>query len=186
MEKNIKKQIRAEVKARRKEAQLQDITEKSFRICHSFCSLSEYREAEFVFAYIDCKNEVQTAEIIKRCRIDGKRVAVPKVFGKIMKFYEIFSDDDLEEGYFGIREPKYLQLEETVVENGLMILPGIAFDLQKHRVGYGGGFYDKYLSEHSGMKKVALAFEFQIYEEVPFETFDILPDKIITETRIII
>lgn len=186
MQKNIKKQIRTEVKRHRKESSLQSITENSLKISKTFLELPEYREAEYIFAYIDCKNEVQTGEILKKCWQDGKHVAVPKVFGEIMRFYEIFSYEDLEEGYFGIREPKHLQLQETVAEDGLMILPGVAFDEEKHRVGYGGGFYDRYLEEHPDMKKIALAFEFQIFEEVPFESFDKQPDKIITETRIII
>jgi 5-formyltetrahydrofolate cyclo-ligase len=62
-----------------------------------------------------------------------------------------------------------------------MILPGVAFDVNRHRVGYGGGFYDRYLAAHPDMKKIAFAFEFQMFDEVPFENFDKQPEKIITE-----
>lgn len=117
---------------------------------------------------------------------DGKTIAVPKVFGEIMKYYAITSYDDPEDGYFGIREPKHAELPEIIAGDGLMILPGVAFDEERHRIGYGGGFYDRYLEAHPRMQKIAFAFEFQMFEEVPFEEFDRKPEKIITEKRIII
>ena len=181
-----KKEIRAEVKKSRKEALPEQIRENSDVICDTFLSLPEYQNAKVIFAYMDCKNEVETQKVIEQCWKDGKIIAVPKVFGKIMKYYEIHSYDDLEEGYFGIREPKHELLKEIESEEGVMILPGVAFDVSRHRVGYGGGFYDRYLEAHPNMKKIAFAFEFQVFEEVPYEVFDKQPEKIITEKRIII
>lgn len=186
MEIKTKHCIRAEVKQRRKETPAKKIRENSDRICERFLALPEYRSADAVFAYMDCKNEVQTKKVIEQCWADGKTVAAPKVFGEIMKYYVIHSYEDLEDGYFGILEPKYERLEEIVCEEGLMILPGVAFDEKRHRVGYGGGFYDRYLEEHPHMKRIAFAFEFQVYGHVPFEDFDQQPEKIITENRIII
>ena len=186
MERSTKKEIRAIVKKNRREATPEQIRENSNEICKQFLNLPEYKEAKVVFAYMDCKNEVETKMVIEQCWRDGKTVAVPKVFGEIMKYYVITSYDDLEEGYFGIPEPKHEQLNEIVCDDGLMILPGVAFDNCRHRVGYGGGFYDRYLEAHPGMKKIAFAFEFQMFESVPFEVFDRQPEKIITEKRIII
>lgn len=181
-----KKDIRAEVKKYRREASLEQIKENSHFIFEQFLQTPEYQEAKVVFAYVDCKNEVETREVIEQCWKDKKTVAVPKVFGEHMNYYVINSFGDLEEGYFGIQEPKYQQLQEIVCEDGLMILPGVAFDVGRHRIGYGGGFYDRYLEQHPHMKKIAFAFEFQIYDKVPFEAFDIQPEKIITEKRIIV
>ncbi|MGN0334999.1 MAG: 5-formyltetrahydrofolate cyclo-ligase [Lachnospiraceae bacterium] len=186
MDTKSKKEIRKEVKAARASAAEPWIRENSRKICETFLKLPEYQEAETVFAYMDCKNEVSTRPVIEQCWKDGKTVAVPKVFGKIMKYYRICSYKDMEEGYYGIPEPKYELLEEAVCEDGLMILPGVAFDTCRHRVGYGGGFYDRYLEAHPDMKKIAFAFEFQVYDEVPFEKFDRQPEKIITEKRIIV
>lgn len=186
MEVRSKKEIRAEVKKYRREAEAGQIGCHSEQICDAFLTLPEYLDAKTVFAYMDCKNEVQTKKVIEQCWRDGKTVAVPKVFGETMKYYVIFSYDDLEEGYFGISEPKFEKLQEIVCEDGLMILPGVAFDTDRHRVGYGGGFYDRYLQAHPNMKKIAFAFEFQMFEKVPYEEFDIQPEKIITEKRIII
>lgn len=183
---NAKKEIRAEVKKHRREALPEEIRENSEMICDAFLNLPEYQDAKVVFAYVDCKNEVETGKVIEQCWKDGKILAVPKVFGEIMKYYEIHSYDDLEDGYYGIREPKHERLREIVSEDGLMILPGVAFDLSRHRVGYGGGFYDRYLEAHPDMKKIAFAFEFQVFDEVPYDIHDKQPEKIITEKRIII
>lgn len=186
MEIKTKKDIRSEVKQRRKEASAAQIQKDSDMICERFLALPEYEKADVVFAYMDCKNEVQTKKVIEQCWADGKTIAVPKVFGEQMKYYAIHSYEDLEDGYFGILEPKHEALEEIVYEDGLMILPGVAFDEGRHRVGYGGGFYDRYLEAHPRMKRIAFAFEFQVYECVPYESFDRQPEKIITENRIII
>lgn len=186
MDISSKKEIRTKVKKYRREAVPKELRKNSRIICRQFLLLPEYQAAKAVFAYMDCKNEVETESVIGQCWRDGKIVAVPKVFGEQMKYYAITSYEDLEDGYFGIREPKHEALQEIVCEDGLMILPGVAFDEDRHRVGYGGGFYDRYLAAHPDMKKVAFAFEFQVFENVPFETFDIRPEKIITEKRIII
>ena len=70
-------------------------------------------------------------------------------------------------------------------KNALIIMPGLAFDEKKNRIGYGGGFYDKYLERHPGLFKVALAYDFQIYKKLETEQFDIRPDIIVTDKRVI-
>lgn len=186
MEINSKKEIRKQVKAARASSDPEWIRENSRRICETFLKSADYETAEVVFAYMDCKNEVATRMVIEQCWRDHKVVAVPKVFGEIMRYYEIHSYDDLEPGYFGIQEPKQEELNEICCEDALMILPGVAFDVQRHRVGYGGGFYDRYLEAFPNLKKIAFAFEFQVFSQVPFESFDQKPEKIITEERIIV
>ena len=89
METRSKKEIRAEVKQHRKEATPEQIRANSNVICEKFLQLPEYKDAEVVFAYMDCKNEVETKRVIEQCWMDGKTVAVPKVLGKIMKYYAI-------------------------------------------------------------------------------------------------
>lgn len=114
----------------------------------------------------------------------GKRVAVPKVTGTHeMKYYYLESFEQLAPGYFQIPEPAWG--EEAKDEDAFLIVPGVAFDKNRHRAGYGQGFYDRYLSVHRKHKTAAVAFDFQIVEEVPAEATDIFPDKVITETRII-
>lgn len=180
-----KKELRAEVKKRRAEADLAVLHVASVRIMESFAALTEYKEATLLLAYVDAKREVETRLLMHRAWQDGKRVAVPRVDGDgIMHYYDIESLDDLEPGSFGIMEPKKsCPLCET--EMGLMLMPGVAFDEHCHRVGYGGGYYDRYLERHPGLVHIALAFSFQVFPEVPFEEHDILPEMIVTEERIL-
>lgn len=179
-----KKVIRKEIFKRRKEADPTMIQKNSELIWQKLFSMKEFQESTWVYLYIDCKNEVKTDGIFKESLRLGKRVAAPKVIGETMIFYEITSMEDLEPGYFGILEPKE-GLAEATGEDGLMIMPGVAFDSFRHRVGYGGGFYDRYLSVHTKHYTAALAFEFQMMEEVPVEPTDLLPDVVITEYQMI-
>lgn len=180
-----KKEIRAEVKKRRAEADLTALHEASARILERFTALAEYKEASLLLAYVDAKREVETRPLMHKAWQDGKRVAAPRVDGDgVMYYYVIESLDDLEPGSFGIMEPKKgCPLCET--ETGLMLMPGVAFDEYCHRVGYGGGYYDRYLERHPELIHIALAFEFQLFSEVPFEEHDILPQRIVTEERIL-
>ena len=132
--------------------------------------------------YADARS-LQIRGVMRYRCIPWKKVAAPKVVGEDMIFYQISQPEDLEPGYFGIREPK-TSLPVADGEDGLMIMPGVAFDNQRHRVGYGGGFYDRYLSKHTSHFTAALAFEFQMMEEVPTEPTDLLPDVVITEKTI--
>ena len=144
-------------------------------------------------------SEIDTTEIILEALRTGKKVYVPKVEGDRMNFYRIRSMDHLRPGYKGIPEPvaqaviaadnadehgKSMELYEYVAEempHALMIMPGVAFDRENHRVGYGGGFYDRYLEKHPQLERVAVAFSFQMLPEVPTEPTDICPQIVVTE-----
>lgn len=180
-----KKEIRAEVKKRRREADEETLHEKSLQILERFRQLSAYKDASLLLAYVDAKREVETRLLMRCAWDDGKKVAAPRVDGDgIMHFYYLRSLKDLEPGAFGIMEPRAdCRICET--EEGLLLMPGVAFDEQGHRVGYGGGYYDRYLEKHPHLIHIALAFEFQIFPEVPSEKHDICPDLIVTENRIL-
>ncbi len=177
-----KKAFRKEVKARRAALSKEQVYQMSQRIAERFLALPQYQEASCIYAYMDCKQEVETGRIIRQAWADGKRVAVPRVRGEVMDYHYIDSFSQLEDGYFGIQEPRE-ELPVAKEENALMILPGVAFDEALHRVGYGGGFYDRYQEAYPGLVRIALAFEFQVFPQVPFEEFDKKPMKIITEKR---
>ena len=132
--------------------------------------------------YADYNHEVITRYIIEESWKLKKEVAVPKVSGKDMIFYKLTDFSQLEEGYYGIPEPTKGQIADW--QDALMIMPGVAFDRDNHRVGYGGGFYDRFLEKHPGLVRLAVAFEFQILEQVPVEPTDILPQIIITEKKL--
>ena len=178
-----KKEIRKKIFKARKEHTDAWIRENSLRITEALTQLPEYRNAERIMAYADYNHEVITRYIIEQAWKDGKEVAVPKVFGKDMVFYRLTDFSQLESGYFGIPEPK--EDGETVSwEEAMMVMPGVAFDVNCNRVGYGGGFYDRFLEKHPEVCRVAVGFSFQILPEVPTEPTDIRPQVIVTEENI--
>ncbi len=178
-----KTDIRKKVFRLRKEAPKEQILRNSHEICRRVISLAEFDRARWIYLYIDCRNEVMTGEILREALARGKQVAAPRVEGKEMIFFRIDGEEDLEPGYFGIREPKQ-GLSAADGSNGLMIMPGVAFDRSRGRVGYGGGFYDRYLAAHPDLFTAAVAFEFQLFDQVPREETDILPRCLITEKQI--
>lgn len=177
-----KKVIRKQIFAARKAHTDQQIDEWSKEIARSVTSLPEYRDAQRIMAYADYNHEVMTRYIIEAAWKDGKEVAVPKVVGQDMVFYKLTDFSQLEKGYFGIPEPARGEIVEW--QDAVMIMPGVAFDRDNHRVGYGGGFYDRFLEKHPQIKRVAVAFEFQMMPEVPTEPTDISPEIIVSEKEI--
>lgn len=164
----------------------EEILEKSRMITKMVLGLQEYHRADTIFCYVDFRKEVQTRKIIEESWKRRKCVAVPRVEGTAMRFYQVKEWSDLKVGYMGILEPVET-CEEISPENEkcLMIMPGVAFDEKRNRIGYGGGYYDKYLSQTNEIYKVAVAFEQQVYQELPCEVHDFKPDIIVTEKRIL-
>ena len=151
-----------------------------------------FKAAETVFVYASYKSEVETKEIIQGALRSGKRVAAPKVYGEEMFFYTINSWEELFPGYQGILEPQNEGREPVVpAKNDVMLVPGAVFDRAGARIGYGGGYYDKYLNKvfaAYGYKPycMALAFACQIYNgKIPAEEHDKKMDCILTERRVI-
>lgn len=177
-----KEQLRKLVHARRGQAALSDLTRDSEIIFRKVSEMNEYIIANSIYAYMDFNNEVLTRAFIAKALGDGKHVAIPKVEDGKMKFYYIENLKQVEEGTHGIMEPKR-GCDPADSETALMIMPGVAFDPKCHRVGYGGGFYDRYLTEHRNHITVAVAFDFQIFDEVPHEDSDVMPLHLITESR---
>lgn len=177
-----KKDIRKRVLAERSFIKKEDWTEKSLRIYEKVITHPLFLNAEEIYCYIDFRNEVGTKKIIEKAWSLGKKVAVPKVTESSMGFFYIQCFDELSPGNWGILEPH----QETVAcgNNVLVIMPGAVFDAEKHRIGYGKGYYDKYLAEHSDYQTMALAFELQMLENIPADEHDICPRIIVTEEHI--
>ena len=188
-----KQSIRKEVTEKKKRMSEEEIIRLSLELKEKFCSLEEYRSACVLYAYISYNQEVRTAPIIEQAWKDKKRVAVPRTFNEeYMEFIYINSFDELENGYMGIPEPKYEVFADDFdriaqEQEVLMLLPGLAFDKEGSRLGYGGGFYDLYLedySEETNFIKAALCYDFQIYEKLKTEDHDVKMDIVISNSRI--
>lgn len=135
-----------------------------------------------IYTYISFNDEVQTQHIIDYAFQNNIKIAVPKIIKKRMDFYYINKMEDLETGFYGILEPRTNHIAKD--NHILMIMPGLAFDNECNRIGYGAGYYDKYLVEnqHLSINKVALAYDFQLVEQLETEPYDIKVDHIITPT----
>lgn len=177
-----KRLIRKQIFAARKQCSDEQIQKWSHQVTDRVTALPEFAGADRILAYADYNHEVITRYIIEEAWKAGKEVAVPKVVGKDMVFYRLTDFSQLEPGYYGIPEPARGEIVEW--EDALMVMPGVAFDIKNNRVGYGGGFYDRFLEKHPGIVRLAIAFDFQILDRVPTEPTDICPQIIVTESNV--
>lgn len=174
----LKKNLRCDMKARRNALADEEKKHAAANCLSKLKELPEFMNADWIYAYIACRNELETADIISWCLSYGKHVAVPKVQGEIMHFYEITALSDCVPGAFGILEPAGEE-KDRITTPGFMLVPGLAFDKNGNRLGYGGGFYDKYLASHEEIITAALGYDFQIVEKVPSEPHDKKMDYLI-------
>lgn len=176
-----KEEVRKIVKGYRQALSNDDAALRSISILNKLFETEQYKQAECVYCYIDFRNEVKTMPLVRKALKDGKRVAAPRISDDdVMEFYYIHGHDELEEGSFGIMEPS-MSCEQASETDALMIMPGMAFDKENHRIGFGGGYYDRYLERENTHFKIALAYQFQIFEQVPYEPHDICPDMVISD-----
>lgn len=186
-----KQEIRIQVRGLRKAMTEQQWREKSHSICEVIRQMPAYQQAQVIYAYLAKQGEVLLDELIRDALAAGKTVAVPKVMGAEMEFFVIRDLQEVEIGCMGIREPlsrerieeKERQRQAEGIPCALMLLPAVAVDEQCHRIGYGGGYYDKYLEKHPDLERLAVAFSFQIYPQVPVEEFDVPLDCVVTEEK---
>lgn len=148
-----------------------------------------FKKSKSIFIYVGFGSEINTADFIKEFLKMGKRIFIPRtnIKERTMEAVEIKSLDNLIKDKYGILEPaKEIKAEEKI-NLDLIILPGVVFDKNGGRVGYGGGYYDKYLQNlDKRIPKVAMCYDFQVIDSVPVEEHDIKADYIITEERIVI
>ena len=173
-----KKELRARIRSRKRAMTEEEVCRRSARLTELFLQSDAYRRAKSVYGYLPYNQEVRTVPLLEQAIRDGKRVAVPKVYGDEMKFLWMEDLTQVSKGYAGIPEP----IADGPVaddETALVLMPGLAFDEEGHRIGYGGGFYDKFLSREPGHPTLALCYEFQMQPHVDTEEFDIPVDCVI-------
>lgn len=186
-----KQDIRSRYLSIRDSLSTEDRIQKSRKIWENFKNDLIYQKAQAVLVYMDYRSEVMTTGLVEELLKDSaKRVFAPKVEGMHINFYEIKSLEELESGYQGIREPKEsperkFSREMANKMRTVILIPGAVFDRQRGRMGYGKGFYDRFLSSYQGIYGVALAFSCQIAKMVPMENHDKRPDMVVTENEII-
>ena len=173
-----KKELRAKIKEAKKAMTEIQIDELSSDLCRQFLATEEYRNAKTIYGYLPYNQEVRTWALLEQALKDGKKVAVPKVYGDDMRF--IYMDDlsAVSDGYAGIPEPI---ADAPVADDptALVLMPGLAFDREGHRIGYGGGFYDRFLENEPNHPTVALCYHFQMLEHLDTEEHDIPVDRVL-------
>lgn len=186
-----KSSIRKQILSLRNAMSICEIQEKSSAIFHNAFSLLSVQAADYILCYAGYKSEVMTNDLICELLKLGKKVYLPRVSGEDMEFYRIQSLADLTEGYKGIPEPSVAcsdmftkALWEIQKERVIMFLPGAAFSENGSRIGYGKGYYDRYLSKIPCSERIALCYELQIADYIPADVHDIPVTIIVTEEKI--
>ena len=173
-----KAELRAMIRARKRAMTPEQIDEKSRQLGALFAASELYRNASTIYGYLPYNQEVRTTPMLERALAEGKRIAVPKVYGEEMKFIYLSDLSRVEKGYAGIPEP----IEDGPVADdptALVLMPGLAFDRAGHRIGYGGGFYDKFLTQEPDHPTLALCYDFQMLDTLQTEEFDIPVDLVL-------
>ena len=182
----MKEELRKELMKIRNNLSESELLEKSKQIKKRLYEMKEFQQASAILFYVSYDNEVYTHEMIKEC-ISEKNIVVPVTDKQKRQLLlsKLRNWNDLTIGSYDILEPKKEKLKKISIDDvDLVIVPGIGFDEKGSRLGHGKGYYDNLLN-HSKALKIALAFEFQIVENIPTEKHDIPVDKIVTEKRII-
>lgn len=181
--------IRKQILVRRNELSQEERKDKSRIITEKLLALQEYWKAEAVLGFLGYGSEVETLSFLEKAVLDGKRVYCPvSEPDGTMEFYRFTGRNALREGYKGIMEPSreaelFDRKQPKEEGHSLMIMPGVAFDKKCHRIGYGKGFYDRYLASFAPDFTAAVCFSCQIVEALPTEEHDFIPDMVLTENR---
>jgi len=184
-----KKALRKAMMERRKNIPQEERKEKSNRIKERLFSLELFKKANFIFTFISTEEEVDTHEIIKESINMGKRIGVPITLSKEKRMMVSEIQDfasELEIGYYNILTPKKEYIREVDPEEiDMVLVPGLIFREDGYRIGYGGGYYDRFLGGIDSVIKIGLCYEMQLSEDIPIDTYDIPVNYIITEERLI-
>ena len=141
-----------------------------------------FKESECILTYVSTKTEVDTRRLIEYSLGIEKTVAVPRcdVKGNMMKYYRINSFDDLEKSFFNILEPDRFCNEQLDFSNALCIVPGLSFDIKGYRLGYGRGYFDRFLNENP-VRSIGLCYKSFLVDKLPVEEFDKAVDAVLTD-----
>ena len=170
--------LRKQIREKKRAMTEGEILEASARLGQLFATSEAYRQAKSIYGYLPYNQEVRTVPMLEQALRDGKRVAVPKCYGDEMRFIWMEDLSKVEKGYAGIPEP----VEDGPVaddETALVLMPGLAFDPEGRRIGYGGGFYDRFLAKEPDHPTLALCYAFQMLPKLETEEFDIPVDCVL-------
>ncbi len=180
----MKNQLKELILEKRNSLSKDEAIEKSKKIEENLFNIDHYKKSKTVMFFVSFNSEVHTHEMIKEA-LKNKTVIIPKVVYKEIEPSVIIDFDNLiPSEKFGILEP--IEIMKTAYKNiDLVIVPGAVFDKQGHRIGYGFGYYDRFLAKVPKAVKIGLAFDFQIIDKIPNHAHDVPVDLIVTEERVV-
>lgn len=178
-----KRSIREDLLARRRHCSVETCLGLSLEIQAKFVDSELFRNAASLALYSAVHNEVLTEEIARQAAALGKTLLYPRVAAAGLEFVAVASVDQLRPGTFGVLEPQGADVR-PVAEVDVLIVPGVAFDLRGHRLGYGKGYYDRALSSSlERTVRVGLAYDFQVLDVLPIDEHDQTISVVMTESR---
>jgi 5-formyltetrahydrofolate cyclo-ligase len=183
----LKNKLRKEIRGKRDKIAAYERKNKSEIIAEKFYLTDYYTKAYKILAYYPFGSEVDTTLLIIRALENNKSIILPKVFDRELKLYYLDKlSGQLEKSKYGIMEPITRFCRPAKIKDiELAIIPGLGFDKNLNRLGYGGGFYDRLLTLiPEEIKKIALCFDIQILDSIPATEHDIKIDVLITESKI--
>lgn len=181
-----KKALRRDLLARRRAMDQAAWQTASKAAQQRLADLELFQQAGCIALYSPIQQEVDTELLFTTARSTGKRVLYPVVCGNNLQFREVSEIGQRTAGAFGILEPCNVGEDHSLAAVDLIVVPGVAFDLQGHRIGFGKGYYDRCLSQHQKHGTlIGLCHDFQLLEQVPAEGHDIRMQYIVTDTRIV-
>ena len=173
-----KKELRQKIRQQKRNMTAEEVETASRSLAEQFWRSPYYQNASVIYGYLPYNQEVRTVPILEQALRDGKKVAVPKVYGDTMRFIYLEDLSQVAPSSMGIPEPI---ADDPVAEDAraLVLMPGLAFDKKGNRMGYGGGYYDKFLSQEPNHPTVALCYAFQMVDAIPTEDYDIPVDCVL-------
>ena len=177
--------VRQRTRSERDSMSLTAIRTKSERIQEKFIALKEFGRSKVLASYYPFGSEVRTFTITQKAFENNKVIGLPKISRRLMDFYQIMPDTNFYTNKFGIKEP-VTSLSRRVSEDlDLVIMPGLAFDTRGYRIGYGYGYYDRFLADkRKSIICVGLAYDSQVVKQIPHQNHDRKLDILLTEKRI--
>lgn len=190
METNLKSDLRKNMLIQRKNMKVEDVVVLSNKIIETIMELPKFINSKSIMLYLSFNNEVNTYPLAKWCLENGKKVVVPyciKETREIIPFEINNFTKDLTKSSFGIMEPKHDLLKKADIKDiDLIIVPGVAFDENCNRLGFGAGYYDRFLPKRAkNTSIIGIAYDYQVINKIPTGIYDVPLDFIITEKKII-
>lgn len=173
-----KSELRSHIRTLKRAMSEESITLKSGFLAHAFFDTSFYRNVKTIYGYVNYNQEVRTKPILEQALRDGKQIALAKCYGDDMRFIQVSDLNTLSKSKSGVPEP-IADEPEGDDETALVLMPGLAFDAAGHRLGYGKGYYDKFLAREPHHPTVALCFDFQMLDSIEHDPHDVPVDLVL-------